>query len=65
MDWTGGLDWWTGKVTFMFSNDTHSPVELCGSPVALFLATYMVSKLITCLFLQDQQHSMFFPQIFN
>ena len=39
MDWTGEL---TIKIIFMLSNDTHSPVVLCGSPAALFLATYMV-----------------------
>ena len=45
LDWTGGLDWWTD--IFMLSNDTHLPVELCGSPAALFLATYMVPEQIT------------------
>ena len=40
VDWTGGLDWWTD--TKNLSNDTHLPVGLCGSPAALFLATYMV-----------------------
>ena len=44
MDWTGGL---TLKIIFMLSNDTHSPVGLCGSPAALFLATYMVPEQIT------------------
>ena len=43
VDWTGGL---TLKIIFMLSNDTHSPVELCGSPAALFLATYMVPEQI-------------------
>ena len=44
VDWTGGL---TLKIIFMLSDDTHSPVELCGSPAALFLATYMVPEQIT------------------
>ena len=44
MDGTGGL---TLKIIFMLSNDTHSPVGLCGSPAALFLATYMVPEQIT------------------
>ena len=45
LDWTRGLDRWTDtKNYFMVSNDTHSPVELCGSPAALFLATWSQSK---------------------
>ena len=38
--WTGLVDWTGGlmlKIIFMLSNDTHSPLELCGSPAALFL----------------------------
>ena len=41
MDWTGGLDWWTGlvdwtggltlKSIFMASNKTHWPVGLYGA----------------------------------
>ena len=41
MDWTGGLDWWTGlvdwtggltlKIIFTLSNDTHLPVGLHGA----------------------------------
>ena len=28
LDWTGGLDWWTGlKIIFMLANE-NSPVEL-------------------------------------
>ena len=32
MDWTGGLEWWTDLRNnfFLHSNDTHSPVGLCG-----------------------------------
>ena len=45
MDWTGGL---TLKIIFMLSNSTHSPVGFCGSPAALFLATYMVGKCFSC-----------------
>ena len=41
MDWTGGL---TLKFIFMLSNDTHSPVGLCGNLAALFLATHMVPE---------------------
>ena len=34
MDWTGGL---TLKIIFMLSNDTRTPVGLCGGSAALFL----------------------------
>ena len=44
MDWTSGL---TLKIIFMLSNETHSPVELCGNPAALSLATCMVPEQIT------------------
>ena len=44
MDWTGGQ---TLEVIFMLSNETHTPVELCGNPAALSLATYMVLEQIT------------------
>ena len=44
MDWTGGL---TLKMIFMLSNDTHSPVGLCGGSAALFLVTYTVPEHIT------------------
>ena len=44
VDWTGGL---TLKIIIMLSNDTRSPVRLCGSPAALFLATHMVPEQIT------------------
>ena len=46
VDWTGGL---TLKIIFMFSNNTHSPVGLCGSPAALFLATYMVGNILVVI----------------
>ena len=49
--WTGLVGWTSGLTLyinyFMVSNDTHSPVELCGSPAALFLAAYMVPEQIT------------------
>ena len=41
MDWTGGV---TLKTISVLSNETHSPVELCGNPAALSLATYMVPE---------------------
>ena len=44
MDWTGGL---TLKIIFMLSNETHTPVELCGNAAALSPATYMVLEQIT------------------
>ena len=32
LDWTSGLDWWTDtKDNFTLSNETHSPMELCGT----------------------------------
>ena len=45
--WTGLVDWTGGlmlKIIFMLSNDTHSPLELCGSPAALFLAIHTRSQ---------------------
>ena len=44
MDWVGGL---TLKTISMLSNDTHSPVGLCGGSAALFLVIYMVPEQIT------------------
>ena len=77
VDWTGGLDWWTGLVDwtggldwwidtknhYLLSNDTHSPVRLCGSPAALFLATHMVPEKIThyrTVFMR-----VFVPRVYN
>ena len=38
----------TGGLTiFMLSNDTHSPVGLCGGSAALFLVIYTVPEQIT------------------
>ena len=45
LDWSSGLDWWTDTKNHFY--DTHSPVELCGIPAALFLDTYMVPEKIT------------------
>ena len=44
LNWASEL---TLKIIFMLSNETHSPVELCGNPAALFLATCMVPEQIT------------------
>ena len=60
MDWTGGL---TLKIIIMLSNDTHSPVRLCGSPATLFLATHMVPEQMT------HYHTVFMrvfvPSVYN
>ena len=60
VNWTGGL---TLKIIIMFSNDTHSPMRLCGSNAALFLATHMVPEQIT------HYHTVFMrvfvPSVYN
>ena len=50
MDWTGGLDWWTGlvdwtggmtlKTIYTLFNKTYSPVEICGNPHQPSLCTH-------------------------
>ena len=54
VDWSGGLEWWTGvvdwgggqalkviKVIFTPSNETHSPIWSCVEPCSL-LCSYAV-----------------------